>query len=430
MHKISNKKLQLWLSITALLFASINCYARDIAHAQSLSDINSLKDNTEVTAPYYILSDTKYTTELHSFTYADRKLKILNNENPNKIRLKITQHAQPKPQQINDIKNVKLPWWSRKAPQILQTLDFSKVDGTASEYQIGDDYRLTLLGRQGHWGRVYVLEHIVKGSDPKIICAVKVLLTRPEYNKPIEGFRARHKQEIFNNVQLAKLNLAIAIEPFGVVENDPDHYLLFTEYGENAHEKFKQQSLDASIDILSELLNAIDKLHMAGLAHGDLKIDNMLFVNNKIKLCDWYSLDAFTNNSVGKYRYIGDNLPPEAMRAFYFKENNELKYSQLSYNGKLQTYILHPITADRYCVAISMLEILAPDLYMGFEKLSPKGFSPYAPESLDFWQANADYINIMQDELLLRAKNTDNIKQRQLFKKIVQYINLDPLSRI
>ena len=80
--------------------------------------------------------------------------------------------------------------------------------------------------------------------------------------------------------------------------------------------------------------------------------------------------------------------------------------------------ILHPISADRFCLAISLLEIMAPDLYQSFEKLIPKGFNPYGPESLDFWQEHITYLKETQKELLLRAKKTDNMKKRQLFYKL------------
>jgi serine/threonine protein kinase len=411
-----------------ILFVSLQCKAAKPTHIKSLSELELIQTNT-VTTPYYVLSGTKYTTDLHSFAYQDLSLKVLSKENPNKILLEIARISSAKPHTPMKYINVKLPWWSTKVPEILKKLNFSQVDGKAAGYQLGNNYRLNLLARQGHWGKVYVLEHILDDSTVEKICAVKVLLTRPEYKKTKEYFRTRHSKEIQNNLQLAQLNLQVAYELFGIIENDADHYLLFTEYGLNAHEAFKQQPLSLSVAQMHELLQEIDKMHLAGIAHGDLKIDNMLLINNQIKLCDWYSLDIFTNSNVGNYRYIGDNLPPEAMRAFYFKENDALKYSQVYYLSQHKTYILHPIAADRFCVAISMLEILAPDLYQGFEKLSPKGFNPYSPESLDFWQANAAYLAMMQGELLDRAENVDNLKQRQLFKLIAKYVNIDPEQR-
>ena len=248
-------------------------------------------------------------------------------------------------------------------------------------------------------------------------------------NHIIEDFRERHKQEIENNLQISDLRMNIAIEPYGIIENDPDHYLLFLEYGENAHDCFKGQLLDASIDQIYNFINEINDLHAAGYAHGDLKIANMLLVNNRIKLCDWFSLSSFTNQCVGKYRYIGDNLPPEAMRAFYFRENNELLYAKIFDNDNEKMYILHPIAADRFCLAISLLEIIAPDLYQGFERLIPKGFNPYRPGSLDFWQEHITYLREMQKELLLRAKKENNTKKGELFLQMANYIDVDPSKR-
>jgi len=165
------------------------CLASELTHIKLLSELELVQVNT-VTAPYYVLSGTSYTTDLHSFTYQDIFLKILNKDNPNKVLLEITRVS------LTKHINLKLPWWSNKAPTILKKLNFSQVDGTAINYQLGNNYRLSLLARQWHWGKVYVLEHIPDDSTVEKICAVKVLLTRPEYKKTKEDFRIRHSKEI------------------------------------------------------------------------------------------------------------------------------------------------------------------------------------------------------------------------------------------
>jgi hypothetical protein len=121
------------------------------------------------------------------------------------------------------------------------------------------------------------------------------------------------------------------------------------------------------------------------------------------------------------------------MRAFYFRESNELRYAKIFDNEKDEMYILHPIAADRFCLAISLLEIMAPDIYINFYKifkqLIAEGFKPYRPESLEFWQENITYLKKAQQELLLRASQTVNIKKSQLFLEMAKYINVDPLER-
>ena len=243
-----------------------------------------------MTAPYQLLSGTTYTSDITVYSYKNYTLKIINKENPDKLLLHITKNVRVNASEAHANINHKLPYWSNSAPNILKTLDFSKVDGQKTEYKIGDDYRLTLLAKQGCWGKVYVLEHLSKGAAPEKICAVKLLLTRTDKQGDMstQDFRERHQQEIDSNVQLATLGLDIAIVTYGIIENDPDHYLLFLEYGENAHNRFKAESRDTSIDHIHDFMNAIDTFHVAGYAHGDLKIDNMLFVNNTLKLCDWF----------------------------------------------------------------------------------------------------------------------------------------------
>lgn len=405
-----------------------------LRHITELSVLDSIDGDLKITAPHYILSETLYTTDMNVYAYGKYNIKIINKDNPDKLVLQITENLQPAELKLkkNDI-NVKLPWWSNSAPSMLRELDFSMVDGNSKTYPISDNYHLTAVAKQGAWGMVYVLERTAAESTGEKICAVKLLFTRTDKPGIVEDYRERHQQEIENNLYLASLGLDIAIKPYGIIENDQDHYLLFLEYGESASLRFKDQLLDTSIDQINDLLIESDKLHAAGYAHGDLKIDNVLLVNNKIKLCDWFSLSSFTDESVGKYRYIGDNLPPEALAAFYFRDNNALTYAKILDKDKEEMYILHPIATDRFCLAISFLEIIAPELYKNiyqtFIQLVAKGFNPYRPESLDFWPEYATCLKETHQELLLRGSKPNNLKKGQLFLKMARYIDVDPLNR-
>lgn len=368
------------------------------------------------------------------------RLQIIDKQDPAKMIFQVTKKPTASvPMDTTTSLSKRLPWWSPTAPLVLKTLDFSKVDGKESTYAIGDNYRLTLLSKQGHWGKVYVLEQIAADHTVKKICALKLILTRPELNMSVEEFRERHQQEVLNNLNLAGANFNIAIKPYGVLEQDPDHYLLFLEYGENAYTRFKDQSLEPYLDQLHAFIQEVNAMHLAGYTHGDLKVDNMLFVNNKLKLCDWYSWVALNKTTVGKYRYIGDELPPEAMRALYFKEDQSLLYSLVTDNHAIssktkntpnqQAYFLHPIAADRFCLGVSLLEILAPDLYKGFYTLLPKSFNPWKAETIEFWQSQVDYIRDVQNTLRDMAAKTDNLKKRWLLEQIVEFIHVDPLKR-
>lgn len=370
------------------------CLAEHTTHIKHLSELKTVQTK-HVTANYNFLSKLKYTANLNIYS-----------------------------------KETKLPWWDTKAPQILKILDFSNVNGRKESYNLNADYRLIQLPSQGHWGKVYILEHLENGSLVENVCAVKVLFSRPEYNKPLEYFRQRHKQEIDNNLLIKHLDLPVAYKLFGIIEIDADHYLIFTELGSSVREIIKEQPVEVLANKIDKLLQEIDNMHSFGFTHGDLKLDNMLYINNDIKLCDWYSLYDISKENVGKYRYIGDNLPPEAMRAFYFNDDYFLQYSQVEYNKKHHTFFLHPIAADRFCLAISLLEIFAPHLYQEFEKLSPAGFNPYRPKSLDFWDHNAAFLTKLQLELSEQIARTDHTKLHQILMKMSRYVSLDPLSRV
>jgi hypothetical protein len=127
------------------------------------------------------------------------------------------------------------------------------------------------------------------------------------------------------------------------------------------------------------------------------------------------------------------------MRALYFKEDHSLLYSLVTDNHiissktkttpKQQAYFLHPIAADRFCLGVSLLEILAPDLYKGFYTLLPKSFNPWKAETIEFWQSQVDYIREVQNTLRDMASKTDNLKKRWLLEQIVEFIHVDPLKR-
>lgn len=406
---------------------------KTVQHIISLSDLPQIQPNNtyQITAPYSILSNTMYSSDMDVYDYNQYHFKIMDKQNPDKMILQVTtKPTTPVSLNITTSLNKRLPWWSLDAPTVIKTLDFSKVDGKETTYSMGNGYRLTLLPKQGHWGKAYVLEHISADKTVKKICALKLILTRPELNISVEEFRKRHQKEVLNNLNLAEANLDIAIKPYGILEQDPDHYLLFLEYGENAYTQFEKQSLEPYMDQLHDFIQAVNAMHLAGVTHGDLTVNNMLFVNNKLKLCDWYSWISLNKTMVGKYRYIGDELPPEAMRAFYFSKNNTLLYSLVTDNHQSNAaYFLHPIAADRFCLGVSLLERLAPDLYKGFYNVLPKPFNPYKPKTLEFWQNQVDYIHQVQNTLREMAAKTDNLKKRLLLEQIVEFIHVDPLKR-
>jgi len=213
---------------------------------------------------------------------------------------------------------------------------------------------------------------------------------------------------------------------------------MFLEYGQRAKDRFAKQSLDVTLRDLNNFIKDLNTMHEAGYAHGDLNLGNLLYVDNKLKLCDWYSLTEIRQNVVSEYRYIGDNLPPEALRAFYYDKvlkgtKEDIKYALDTDQDKRKVYWLHPIAADRFCLGVSLMEIVAPDLYKVIEKEPfPKDFNPYSPASLEFWPKYAAVIKEMQYEMLQRSRATKahNNNQATLLSQLVEYIDLDPMRRL
>lgn len=416
-----------------LQLSAINCFADTISDLNLLNDLNVGNNKIQITAPYSVLSKAKFTPDLYVYTYNNLTLNIIEHDNPDQITLQVSKGDETK-----DLANINteytLPWWSNLAPTILRQLDFSKVDGSAASYQIDSKHSLTLLPHQGCWGKVYLLGQIDEQGNSKTICAVKVLLNKRP-NQEVY-FRQRHKTEIENNI--VATNFEISIKTYGILENDPDHYLMFLEYGQHAKDRFANQPLDVTLRDLNDFITKLNAMHEAGYAHGDLNLGNLLYVGNKLKLCDWFSLTDIRKSAVSEYRYIGDNLPPEALRAFYYDKalksaKEDMKYALDKDQDKRKVYWLHPIAADRFCFGVSLMEIVSKDLYKVIEKEPfPKDFNPYSPVSLEFWPKYAQVIREMQYDMLQRSRAIKDPKNNQskLLSQIVEYIDLDPMRRM
>lgn len=416
--------------IIAMLLSTVTCYAKHIDDITSLARLPYVNGSTEVTGSYELLSKTNYTNDMSSYVYDNYILKIENKDDPEKIIFKITRSNKlNEKHHLVDITQQTLPWWSKFVPVAIKKLDFSAVTGRDAAYKINNKYVLNRLSKQGRWGSVYALEELDDNRNIKKICAVKILFARDDRNKSEVAFELRHQQEINNIIKLANFDSDLATLPYGIIKNTDNTYMIFLEYGSNAEDFFNAQTKSKTIEQLYFLMKKINTMHAAGFTHGDLKVDNMVIINNKIKLCDWFSLNEFNTNSVEQYRTIGDTLPQEALRAFYYGENDALENSIREALPHTEYNFIHPIAADRYFFAASLLDILAPDLYNGFNDLRPQNVALQKDISLMFWQKHVDYVHYVQQELLKRAVRTKNSNESQLLIYTARCIDLDPLQR-
>jgi len=416
--------------ILALQFLAVDCFAKHIESLDYFEQLHFNRGVSPATINYNILSNATYTTDLVNYRFNDYIIQVANNHNPGQMSVRILE-TNNIPHTVKQPELPKLPWWNRTAPVLIKKLDFSMVDGDSVEYKIDKNYSLRILGRQGHWGKVYVLERLSSKNKPEIVCAVKLLLNRMDRNVEESEFHKRHHEEINSNFTV--VNWDIAVKPYGIIENDQDHYLLFMEYGQSVKDRFENQKQDITIRQLITLINDVNNMHALGYAHGDLNLGNVLFIRGKLRLCDWYSLVNIKKITVEKYRYIGDNLPPEAIRAHYFDKHDglNLKYALITDQLQERAYWLHPIAADRFSFGVSLLEIVAPPLHAKIDSIF-KNLNPFEPESLEFWTKYAGNIREVQRDLQNMADHlvkTDKLRAKLMYQ-IIEYINLDPLKRL
>ncbi len=327
--------------------------------------------------------------------------------------------------------NNNLPWWSPSAPQVLKELDFSKVTGNADTYNLNSNYRLTKLGEQGRWGTIYILERVNYGSYPKIICAVKLLSSRQNDRISVNEFRLRHWEEIKSTILIS--NWDIAIKPYGIVRNDQDHFLLLLQYGQNAKGKLIQQDSNTTLLQLNDFAKNLNIMHKRGYAHGDIKLDNLLIMDNKLKLCDWFSLTSNNQIPADKCHYLAARISQKNTNASYYEQqlNTSLQYSIITISNGRQIYWLHPITADRISLGISLLKFIAPAQYQQI-KQTPKNFYLYSPLGLTYWPKHKKILQNVKLELIKMAKDIQNKQsmEAQLLYLTIDLINIEHASMI
>jgi len=207
-----------------------------------------------------------------------------------------------------------------------------------------DLYKLTgeTLG-EGSSGRVETCKNVFTGIEyaVKIIEKVPGSFTRSKLLKEIEVYHLCKGQN--NIIQL--------IEYF---EEPRYFYLIFEKINGGSLLKHIQQRInfkEAEVSkIIKDLAEAIKHLHQQGIAHRDIKLDNVLCVNTNspcpVKLCDFDLCSEIRNDvstpqlltPVGSLEYMA----PEVVDAFiiddYDDEDEDDAY--ISYNKKCDLWSL------------------------------------------------------------------------------------------
>merc|ERR1719431_1844172 len=207
-----------------------------------------------------------------------------------------------------------------------------------------DLYKLTgeTLG-EGSYGRVETCVNVFTGLEyaVKIIENAPGLFSRSKVLKEIEIYHLCRGQQ--NIIQL--------IEYF----EEPDgFYLVFEKINGGPLLKHIQKRIcfteSEASSIIRDLAEAIRHLHTRGIAHRDIKPDNVLCVNSNspcpVKLCDFdlcsqpVSMECSTTppllTPVGSLEYMA----PEVVNTFIMDDYDEDEDTMLSYNKKCDLWSL------------------------------------------------------------------------------------------
>merc|ERR1711892_977537 len=205
-----------------------------------------------------------------------------------------------------------------------------------------DLYKLTgeTLG-EGSYGRVGTCKNVFTGIE----YAVKIIEKRPgSFNRS----KVLKEIEIYHLCK-GQRNIIQLIEFFEEAEN---FYLVFEKINGGPLLKHIQQRVSFTEEeasrIIKDLAEAIRHLHQQGIAHRDIKPDNVLCVNNNspcpVKLCDFdlcssVSIEVSTPQlltPVGSLEYMA----PEVVDTFMVDDYDDDDEDEISYNKKCDLWSL------------------------------------------------------------------------------------------
>ncbi len=166
-----------------------------------------------------------------------------------------------------------------------------KMSGRNEVYE-GDLYKFTLGKRIGRGGNGEVFEVNISNSQCNEACVVKILSLNKWRDKEMKELRyKRFHKEIhtvleFQNDITGVMKILDFHCPDEMQEKCEVWYLMYK--AETFH-KFSNNNLDVKrkIEYLLELSNILCALHERGYSHRDIKVDNLLVLENQLMLADF-----------------------------------------------------------------------------------------------------------------------------------------------
>lgn len=125
--------------------------------------------------------------------------------------------------------------------------------------------------------------------------------------------------------------------------------------GENIRNAYKNRKISIR-QIASDVLSAIAFLHSYGFGHFDIKMDNIIFHDNKAKLIDFGLADKCAKFYINNDNINNSNLNNEYQEDYYnFRKNagHTFCYRDPQYNDKCN----NSIKSDLYAFALSLYDI-------------------------------------------------------------------------
>lgn len=195
---------------------------------------------------------------------------------------------------------------------------------------------LTFLGPIEKGGYSTVWKVIYKGKK----YALK-MISKDGYKSKIS--KRNLKMEIKIHKQLNHENI---IKLYNTFEDDFYMYMLM-ELGEEDLFYFLEKHDLSDNDILNisyQLVQAIAYLNGKNIIHGDLKMENILMVNDKIKICDF----GLSSQNFFHFGYVGtpEYMAPEIIKKQIYNYKVDIwAFGIILYN---LVYGMHPFDMNRY----------------------------------------------------------------------------------